>query len=54
MVQYDAHGDVVDVTRAIVGKTTLAAGGSTTFDAWSPWAGPAPDRVRLIALGAAD
>ena len=32
---------VVDVTTATLGKQrTLAAGASTTFDAWSPWAGP--------------
>jgi hypothetical protein len=54
LIQYDAHGDVIDVTRATLGASTLASGATTTFDAWSTMTGGRPDRVRIVAVGIAD
>lgn len=51
MTQYDKRGTVIDVTRATTPTTTLAAGASTTFDAWSTYSGAAPDLVRIKGLG---
>ena len=50
MTQYDPRGNVIDVTRAKLARTTLRAGRSMAFDAWSTYAGGAPDRVRIHAL----
>jgi hypothetical protein len=50
MTSYNTFGMVVDVTRSIIGKSTLAAGASTTFDAWSSLASPI-DKAGLRMVG---
>ncbi len=50
MTSYNRVGNVVDVTRSIIGSPTLGAGASTTFDAWSSLAAPI-DKAGLRMVG---
>ena len=50
MTTYNRVGTVVDVARAALGASTLAAGASTTFDAWSSYDGTV-DRATLKSVG---
>jgi hypothetical protein len=50
MTTYNRVGTVVDVTRSVLGASTLAAGASTTFDAWSSYAGTV-DKATLKSVG---
>jgi hypothetical protein len=50
MTSYDTFGTVVDVTRAVIGTSTLGAHKSTTFDAWSSLASPI-DRATVRSVG---
>lgn len=50
MTQYDQRGNVIDVTRAKIARTTMTGGRAMAFDAWSTFAAGAPDRVRIHAV----
>ena len=50
MTTYNRLGTVVDVTRSVLGASTLGAGASTTFDAWSSYAGTI-DKATLKSVG---
>jgi len=50
MTTYNTYGTVVDVTRSVLGASTLGAGASTTFDAWSSYAGTI-DKATLRSVG---
>ena len=50
MTTYNRVGTVVDVTRSVIGAKTLAAGKSTTFDAWSSYVGTV-DKASIWAVG---
>ena len=47
---YDGRGGVLDVVRASVGKTTLAAGASTSYSATFVATGLTPDKVYVRGM----
>jgi glucose/arabinose dehydrogenase len=48
---YDRRGNVIDVVRGTVGKSTLAKNKSTTYVAWSKVVDPVVDRAKVRTFG---